>query len=96
MFEAAESWYAPANCSQGVRRLARSHPGRILERPKQRGFLEAAQHLLRKQGLRPRDMPGLSRPARVRTAADLLVILLGVAERSQASRFLNAFAWRRL
>ena len=102
MLETATTWYAPADCSLEVRKLALERGGRgegtghITVRSRQRGFLEAAQDLLRKQGLRPRDMPGLSRPARVRTAADLLVILLGVAERSQASRFLNAFAWRRL
>ena len=102
MLETATTWYAPADCSLEVRKLALERGGRgegtghITVRSRQRGFLEAAQDLLRKQGLGPRDMPGLSWPARVRTAADLLVILLGVAERSQASRFLNAFAWRRL
>ena len=102
MLETTAAWYAPANCSLEVRKLARDWAGEgkgsghITARSRQRGFLEAAQDLLRRQGLRPRDMPGLSQPARVRTPADLLAILLGVAERSQASRFLNVFARRRL
>ena len=96
MLEAAASWYAPANCSPRVRELARAPGGRIMTRPRQRGFLEATRDLLRKRGIHPGDIPGPRRPARVRTAADLLAILLHVVERPRVSHFLATLTWRHL
>ena len=96
MFEAADSWYAPANCSRRVRALDRSRGGRIMARPKQRGFLDAAEDLLRKRGVLPGEIPRPQPPARVRTAADLLLTLLAVADRPRLPRFLATFAWHRL
>src|SRR2546427_10616094 len=88
--------YAPANCSPRVREVARAPGGRIMTRPRQRGFLEATRDLLRKRGIHPGDIPGPRRPARVRTAADLLAILLHVVERPRVSHFLATLTWRHL
>src|SRR5207244_3358168 len=96
MLEAAESWYAPASCSPRVRELGHARGGCVVARPMQRGFLQAAQDLVRKQGVLSHDIPGLRRPASVRTPADLLVTLLHVVERRWGSRLLTAFTWHRL
>src|SRR5207249_1793209 len=98
MLEAAASWYAPANCSARVRKLAQGAGagGRITARPRQQGFLEAVRDVLRKRGVRPRDLPAMCGPACVRTPANLLMTLLRVSERSLASRVLAGLAWRRL
>ena len=96
MLEAADSWYAPASCSPRVRALAHSRGGRIVARPRQRGLLEAAQDLLRKEGVLADDIPNLCRPVHVRTAMDLLVALLHAVDRPRLSHFLATFSWRRV
>jgi len=96
MLQAADSWYAPADCSPGLRALAATCRGRITAQPKQRGFLEAVQDLLRQRGASVRDVPSARQPQRIETVADLVVTLLHVAERSPLSQLLATCTRRRL
>ncbi|HYK81563.1 MAG TPA: HAD hydrolase family protein [Gemmatimonadales bacterium] len=96
MLVAADAWYAPANCSERIRALARSGRGRVMARPNQQGLLAAARALVRRWGLASSDAPDLRRPRVVRTAADLVVTVLRAAERRWPARVAAAVAWHRL
>ena len=96
MLQAADSWYAPADCSPRLRALAATRRGRITARPKQRGFLEAVQDLVRQRGASVSDVPRARQPERIQTVVDLVATLLHVVERSRLSQFLATCTGRGL
>src|SRR2546428_12870761 len=96
MLELAEQWYAPGSCSARVRELARATGGRVVPGQGQRGLLQATNDVLQRRGAVAEVVPGLGRPARVRTFADLLLAILRAADRPRAAQVLAAAAWRGL
>lgn len=94
MLEAAEVSYAPAGCSQRIRRLAREGKCRVMAQPMQKGLLAAVQEVLGARGTAaegPRHGP-----ARSNDPADLIPVVLRVAERRRLRQCLSALNWRAL
>jgi len=96
MLELAEQWYAPGSCSARVRELARATGGRVVAGHGQRGLLQATTDVLQRRGAVVGVVPGLGRPTRVQTFADLLLAILRAADRPRAAQVLAAVAGRGL
>jgi len=96
MLELAEQWYAPGSCSARVRELARATGGRVVAGHGQRGLLQATTDVLQRRGAVAGVVPGLGRPTRVQTFADLLLAILRAADRPRAAQVLAAVAGRGL
>jgi len=93
--EAAEITYAPANASIRVRHQIRKKlNGRVTRAAFQRGFLEAARHLLHQSSAS--DASEFHAPCRGGAARDLLEALWKVADRPRYRQILSCLDWRGL
>ncbi len=91
MLMVADIAYAPANCSQRLRELAARGRCRIVAQPFQRGLLAAVRELLRKWATTRVATQLHSIPSW--DSDDLIVKLLGVAERSRWRQWLASLNW---
>jgi hydroxymethylpyrimidine pyrophosphatase-like HAD family hydrolase/hypoxanthine phosphoribosyltransferase len=90
MLKAAEFAYAPANCAQAVRELAKTGKCRIVKQRYQNGLLAAVQNLLRHQGAR-RSAP-LFQPASDQLNS-LMHDILRAADRRTVFQLLLMLSW---
>lgn len=95
MLEVADFAYAPANCSNGIRELARQGRCRIMALPRQRGLLAAVRDLLRRSAA---GDDALRLPTRVclEPHDDPVVGVLRAADRTPLRALLAACDWRSL
>jgi len=95
MLEVADFAYAPANCSNGIRELARQGRCRIMALPRQRGLLAAVRDLLRRSAA---GDDALRLPTRVclEPHDHPVVGVLRAADRTPLRALLAACDWRSL
>ena len=96
MLRASERAYAPANCDESVRALARLGRCRVMSRPYQQGLLAAVRDLVGEEPDRARPVAGIGRTNGDRrggavgwpvgSAEELVTRLLHAAERSPTCR----------
>ena len=89
----AQYSYAPANCSPGIRELARKTGCHIMRKPFQSGLLLALRDLARRTGDTREAPNGESLPI---SEDHLLWLLLSAADRSGTSRLISLANWWRL
>jgi hydroxymethylpyrimidine pyrophosphatase-like HAD family hydrolase len=80
MLNLSEYPYAPANCSPGIRQLAKTAACRVLKQPWQAGLLAAVHHRLSSDGIRTGSPSSLS-PMPAAPMGGLMQTLLRVADR---------------
>jgi hypothetical protein len=85
MLEQADIAYMPANRAKALRQIERRPGGRVMARRLQRGFLAAAQNLIRSQGGKAIALDGVLGDG----ANDLIDALLRACERSPLGRALR-------
>ena len=94
MLEAVDRAFAPANCSKGIRNLAKLGKCYVDSRPRQRGLLHIAEKLAGNMGLRG---PASSVDSgEEHTVHNLIFTLLQAAEQSKGRKLLTVLEWRNL
>ena len=95
MLEVADFAYAPANCSTGIRELARQGRCRIMALPRQLGLLAAVRDLLGRSAAGD-GATGLPTRVCLEPYDDPVVGVLRAADRTRLRALLAACDWRRL
>ena len=95
MLEVADFAYAPANCSKGIRELARQGRCRIMALPRQLGLLAAVRDLLGRSAAGD-GATGLPTRVCLEPYDDPVVGVLRAADRTRLRALLAACDWRSL
>jgi phosphoserine phosphatase len=93
MLKAADYSYAPANCSESVRKLAKERKHQVLSQPYQRGLLAAVRDVVHNGASRHDAECVMSVPP---PDGGLIHALLRAADRPATLRFLSVLNWKSL